>query len=116
MAVLYWEPWLSRLQASLPQADGIRLEVVILREAKRGFVLLPRRWVGERSFAWSTRCRRLVNDYERYATALAGVPYYRVRRIYVQAGSYPHAKCITPSRADCAVQPSHTMSRHVTQK
>jgi transposase len=40
-------------------------------EAKKGFVLLPKHWVVERSFAWMTRCRRLVKDYERYA-ALAG--------------------------------------------
>ena len=39
--------------------------------AKRGFVLLPRRWVVERSFAWATRFRRLVKDYERYASTLA---------------------------------------------
>ncbi len=42
-----------------------------LPEAKRGFVLLPRRWVVERSFAWATRFRRLVEDYERYASTLA---------------------------------------------
>jgi transposase len=41
-------------------AHGIRLEVVKLPEAKRGFVLLPRRWVVERSFAWMARCRRLA--------------------------------------------------------
>jgi len=41
--------------------------------AKRGFVLLPRRWVVERSFAWATRFRRLVKDYERYAQTLAGL-------------------------------------------
>jgi transposase len=52
---------------------GIQLEVVKLPEAKRGFVLLPRRWVVERSFAWATRCRRLVKDYERYASTLAGL-------------------------------------------
>src|ERR1700733_4609595 len=51
---------------------GIKLEVVKLPEAKRGFVLLPRRWVVERSFAWATRCRRLVKDYEGYASPLAG--------------------------------------------
>ena len=49
------------------------LEVVKLPEAKRGFVLLPRRWVVERSFAWATRCRRLVKDYELYAETLAGM-------------------------------------------
>ena len=44
---------------------GIRLEVVSTPQAKRGFVLLPRRGVAERSFAWATRFRRLVRDYER---------------------------------------------------
>ena len=53
------------------QAHGIALEVVKLPEAKKGFVLLPQRWVMERSFAWATRFRRLVKDYERYARTLA---------------------------------------------
>lgn len=52
---------------------GIELEVVKLPETKRGFVLLPRRWVVGRSFAWATRFRRLVKDYERYAETLAGL-------------------------------------------
>lgn len=59
--------------AEAAAAHGIRLEVVKLPEAKRGFVLLPRRWVVERSFAWATRFRRLVKDYERYAQTLAGL-------------------------------------------
>ena len=46
--------------------------MVKLPDAKKGFVLLPKRWVVERSFAWATRFRRLVRDYERYATTLAG--------------------------------------------
>jgi len=58
--------------AEAAAAEGIVLHVVKLPEAKRGFVLLPRRWVVERSFAWATRCRRLVKDYERYAETLAG--------------------------------------------
>ncbi len=52
---------------------GIRLEVVKLAEAKRGFVLLPRRWVVERSFAWLARFRRLSRDYERLPSTLAGL-------------------------------------------
>jgi transposase len=54
-------------------AHGIRLEVVKLSEAKRGFVLLPRRWVVERSFAWKSRFRRLVRDYERRLSVLVGL-------------------------------------------
>jgi transposase len=53
-------------------AHGIALEVVRHTEAKRGFVLLPRRWVVERSFGWMARFRRLARDYERLATTLAG--------------------------------------------
>jgi len=45
--------------------------VVKLPDAKRGFVLLPRRWVVERYFAWTTCFRRLVKDYERYPSTLA---------------------------------------------
>jgi transposase len=48
----------------------IELSVVKLPEAKRGFVLLPRRWVVERSFAWLARFRRLARDYERLASTL----------------------------------------------
>src|SRR5579883_3367245 len=48
--------------AQAAQAQGIRLQVVTWPEAKRGFVLLPRRWVVERSFAWTTRFRRLARD------------------------------------------------------
>jgi transposase len=54
-------------------AQGIRLELVKLEEAKRGFVLLPRRWVVERSFAWAARFRRLAKDYERLPEVAAGL-------------------------------------------
>ena len=50
---------------------GITLEVIKLPQAKRGFVLLPRRWVVEQSFAWATRFRCLVKDYERYGQTFA---------------------------------------------
>ena len=47
--------------------------MVKLPEAKKGFVLLPKRWVGERSFAWMARFRRLARDYERLPRTLAGL-------------------------------------------
>ena len=50
---------------------GVKLEVVKHHEAKYGFVLLPRRWVVERSFAWAARFRRLARDYERLASTMA---------------------------------------------
>lgn len=59
--------------AAAAAAHGIQLEVIKLADAKRGFVLLPRRWVVERAFAWLARFRRLSRDYERLATTLAGL-------------------------------------------
>ncbi|NDJ74629.1 MAG: IS5 family transposase [Chloroflexi bacterium] len=53
--------------------QGIRLEVVKLPDAKKGFVLLLRRWVVERSFGWTARFRRLARDYERLPETLRGL-------------------------------------------
>jgi transposase len=58
--------------AAAAARHGIELAIIKHTEPKRGFVLLPRRWVVERSFAWAARFRRLSRDYERLATTLAG--------------------------------------------
>jgi len=55
------------------QEAGIQLIVVKLPEAKKGFVLLPRRWVLERSIAWTARFRRLARDFERTPEVLEGL-------------------------------------------
>lgn len=55
--------------------QGIELKVIKLPEAKRGFVLLPKWWVVERSFAWMSRFRRLARDYERLPSTLGGLHY-----------------------------------------
>lgn len=59
--------------AAAAAQHGIRLHIVKLPTAKRGFILLPRRWVVERSFAWMARFRRLARDYERLDQTLAGL-------------------------------------------
>lgn len=59
--------------AEAADKQKIELTVVKLPEAKRGFVLLPRRWVVERSFGWLIRFRRLAKDYERLASTLKGM-------------------------------------------
>lgn len=51
--------------------EGIDLVVVRLPDTKKGFVLLPKRWIVERSFAWLSRFRRLARDYERLSSCLA---------------------------------------------
>jgi transposase len=58
--------------AQQASAQGIQLEVVKHTEAKKGFVLLPRRWVVERTFGWLGRFRRLTRDYERLTKVLEG--------------------------------------------
>lgn len=59
--------------ADAAEEQGMVLEVVKHAGAKKGFVLLPRRWVVERSLAWMARFRRLAKDYERLPQTLAGL-------------------------------------------
>lgn len=56
------------------QAKANSMELVVMKhtEAKKGFVLLPRRWVIERTFGWLGRFRRLARDYERLSESVAG--------------------------------------------
>lgn len=70
--------------AAAAAAHGIQLEVVKLSEAKRGFVLLPRRWVVERSFGWTGRFRRLARDYERLADTLKELHYVAFAILFVK--------------------------------
>ena len=42
----------------------VEVEIVKRSDAAKGFVLLPKRWVVERTFAWLNRCRRLAKDWE----------------------------------------------------
>ena len=67
--------------AKAAAAHGIRLAVVKHPEGSRGFSLLPRRWVVERSFAWKTRCRRLVRDDERLTSTVEGWPWVAFARL-----------------------------------
>jgi putative transposase len=53
--------WLKRK----PKLHPWKLEIVTRPEGTTGFVLLPKRWVVERTFAWLGRDRRLSRDYER---------------------------------------------------
>ncbi len=72
--VAYVDQGYTGTEPAAAAADaGVRLEVVKLPELKRGFVLLPRRWVVERSFGWMARCRRLARDYERLPETVAGL-------------------------------------------
>jgi putative transposase len=53
------------LYAWVEQHGHYRLEIVSRPAGAKGFVLLPKRWVAERTFAWLGRARRLSKDYEK---------------------------------------------------
>ncbi|QKG24278.1 hypothetical protein ACTIVE_5921 [Actinomadura verrucosospora] len=55
----------GRLVTWAKQVLGLAVTIVKRNDDIRGFVVLPRRWVAERTFAWLTRYRRLVRIYER---------------------------------------------------
>lgn len=74
------------------EAQGIRLEVVKLPTARHGFVLLPRRWVVERSFARMARFRRLARDDERLAETLAGLHFVAFAILVVHRSSLSWCK------------------------
>jgi putative transposase len=60
------------------------LEIVTRTEAMRGFVVLPRRWVVERTFAWLGRNRRLSKDYEHETTSSEAMVYLDSIRLFVR--------------------------------
>jgi transposase len=59
---------------------GLATEIVKRSDAAKGFEVLPRRWVVERTFAWLGRCRRLANDFENLTCNALAFP---------QTGVYP---------------------------
>lgn len=68
------EGYTGQAAAADAATHGIQLAGIKLETAKRGFVLLPRRWVVERSFAWAARFRRLARDDERLPETVKGLP------------------------------------------
>lgn len=80
--------------AAAAAQEGIRLEVIKKEGTTRGFVLLPRRWVVERSFGWVSRFRRLARDYERLPETVAGLTFLVFGVLLLagasQSGALPH--------------------------
>ncbi len=60
------------------------VEVVLRPQQTKGFVLLKKRWVVERTFGWLMGCRRLVRDYERLPETSETLIYVAMIRIMVR--------------------------------
>lgn len=54
-----------KLKGALQKVGKFTLEIIKRSDSAKGFEILPRRWVVERTFAWLGRCRRLAKDFER---------------------------------------------------
>jgi transposase len=56
----------AKMTAVVAKTGNWTLEIVKRNELHR-FVVLPKRWIVERTLAWISRCRRLAKDFERHA-------------------------------------------------
>lgn len=72
----------DKLEDALIGKGNWRLEIVRRSDAAKGFVVIARRWVVERAFAWLGRCRRLAKDFEAtIASAVAWIYVANIRRL-----------------------------------
>lgn len=60
------------------------LQPVLRAEGQKGFAVLPRRWVVERTFAWLTQCRRLGKDYEGLPASSEAMIYIAMTRLMLR--------------------------------
>ncbi len=69
----------DKLKTALAALGRWTIAIIKRSDTARGFELLPRRWVVERTFAWLGRCRRLAKDFE--ATIVSAVAWVLVANI-----------------------------------
>lgn len=100
-AVLKRWPWLRhifanggyagpKLRAALRNVATLTLQILKRTDKAKGFEVLPRRWVVERTFAWLGRCRRLAKDWEKsIASAEAWMLIAHIRILTRRLARYP---------------------------
>src|SRR5450631_4458241 len=72
----------DKLKDALSELGTWTFEIIKRSDTAKGFEILPRRWVVERTFAWLNRCRRLAKDFEATITsAVAWVLIAHIRRL-----------------------------------
>jgi len=65
------------------------LEIIRRRDGQKGFEVLPRRWVVERTFGWMIRWRRLVRDYERRIDVSTAMIHVAMGGILIRRNAHP---------------------------
>jgi transposase len=67
--------------AAIPRHRKVRIEIVKRSDAVKGFKVLPKRWIVERTFGWLIRNRRLVRDYEAHIMHSESMIYISMARL-----------------------------------
>ena len=80
-----------RVRAAAARTGTWKIEIVKRSDIARGFVVLPKRWVVERTLAWISRNRRLARDFERYARTVAAFIRLAMIRIMLTRLASSHA-------------------------
>jgi putative transposase len=70
-----------RVRAAAARTGTWKIEIVKRSDIAKGFIVLPKRWVVERTFAWIGRRRRLCREFERYARTVAA--FFRLAMIRI---------------------------------
>ena len=77
-----------KMAKAVAETGGWAIEIV-KRHKAHGFVVLPKRWIVERTFAWISRNRRLCRDFERYASTVAAFVRLAMIRIMLRRLARP---------------------------
>ncbi|WP_338058004.1 transposase [Streptomyces dangxiongensis] len=81
---------------------GVVLDIVRRSDDTRGFEVLPRRWVVDRSFAWCLCSRRLVRDYERRTDTSEGVVLWSMTMLMSRRLAARHQQRLAPRAGEAA--------------
>ena len=74
----------SAAELGLRKWDKVRVEIVRKAKGRRGFAVVPWRWIVERTFAWLGRDRRLKSDYERLPETMEAIIHIPMIRLIVR--------------------------------
>jgi transposase len=79
-----------KMAAVVAKTGTWKLQIVKRTELHR-FVVLPKRWVVERTFAWISRCRRLARDFERHVRSVVAFIRLAMIRLMLRRLTAPHS-------------------------